>query len=108
MNTHQTDDWLDKLLTEQSDYIDDHGFTQQVMSSLPKKKNYAQLRAAILSIFSVLACIVGFIILPGAEFLVNGLAQLTNFKSFSSVHLLVLIPIALLYWGAITAAVNEK
>jgi len=55
-------DWLDAKLRDEMPYIDDAGFTKQVMQKLPGSRRAPRpVRAAIILGATVLACFVAFI-----------------------------------------------
>ena len=85
---------LEALLRTADESIDDDGFTARVMHQLPRRRMVASRRATILSIASLAACLVGFVVFPGVEHIQN---------------LLVLLAMALDYpepahWAAATLA----
>jgi hypothetical protein len=55
-------DWLDAKLRDEMPYIDDAGFTKQVMQKLPAGRRAPRpVRAAILLGATVLACVLAFV-----------------------------------------------
>jgi hypothetical protein len=105
----QAEDWLDRVLHEEQDYIADAGFSARVMSALPATHRpwYAS-RSVVLLLATVIACGAG-LVLPGvANYILTSLIDIFTLKSFSPDKLAVLVPIALLYWGGLSAAVAER
>lgn len=78
MDEQLQEDWLDARLRDESSYIDDAGFTAQVMQQLPPRRRHsASLRALILCGVTLVACIIayfvtgrGAVLANAAEFLV--------------------------------------
>jgi hypothetical protein len=48
MNPPESNDPLDALLSENDAYVEDHGFTARVLTSLPPRRRRSWLRPAIL------------------------------------------------------------
>lgn len=65
MNPPETNDPLDALLRENDAYVEDHGFTARVLTTLPPRRRRSWLRPAIL----LGATLIGFLLmawwLPG-------------------------------------------
>ena len=101
-------DWLDVLLSQESEYIRDDGFTVRVLAALPATSRpwYAS-RSFILLAATMFACVAAFLVPGLANYVVGSLMDLVTLKSVSAGKLAVLIPIALLYWAGLSAAAAE-
>lgn len=67
MPTPPSDDWLDNLLTSEPEYIDDDGFTSQVVSALPSSPTGVWRRRIILGFATLCAMLAGFLIRPTTQ-----------------------------------------
>jgi hypothetical protein len=69
MNQVNQEDWLDQQLREAAPYIDDAGFTAQVLQQLPPpRRGRERLRAAILLGMTFLASILAYVVSGGGRF----------------------------------------
>ena len=85
------EDWLETRLCEEAAYIDDAGFTAQVMQKLPAPRpSQSSLRGAILLGATILACIVAYFVSDGGHFLVSAV------QSFAAMPLWLICTIAIL------------
>ena len=102
-------DWLDDLLRQETDYVDDKGFTARVLAALPETRRawYAS-RSVVLLAATVLASVVALLIPGLASYVVGSLIDIVNLKSVSAGKLAVLVPIALFYWVGLSAAAAER
>src|SRR5438552_2210744 len=69
MDEQLQEDWLDRRLREEMPYIDDAGFTAQVVQKLPASSRYS-LRALILVSITLLASVVTYLASDGGRFLI--------------------------------------
>jgi len=102
-------DWLDDLLRQEADYVDDRGFTARVLAALPETRRawYAS-RGFILLAATVLASVAALLIPGLASYVVGSLIDIVALKSVSAGKLAVLVPIALFYWAGLSAAAAER
>ena len=70
MDEELQEDWLEQRLREEVPYIDDAGFTAQVVRKLPATGSRRSWRAAILLCVTLLASILTYLISDGGHFLV--------------------------------------
>ncbi len=72
MNEQFQEDWLDARLREEAPYIDDAGFTAQVVQKLPPRRaSRNSFRGAILLGVTMLACVVTYFASDGGRFLIS-------------------------------------
>ncbi|MBA3831562.1 MAG: hypothetical protein H0X34_06660 [Chthoniobacterales bacterium] len=71
------EDWLEARLHEESPYIDDGGFTAQLVQKLPPRRAAGgSFRGAILLCVTLLACVVTYLVSGGGRFLVSAVNDL--------------------------------
>ena len=70
MDEQLQEDWLDRRLREEMPYIDDAGFTAQVVQKLPAQGSRHSLRAWILISITLLASVVTYFASDGGRFLI--------------------------------------
>ncbi len=71
------EDWLDRELREAAPYIDDEGFTAQVLQELaPPRRRRDLLRAIILLGMTFLASVLAYVISGGGRFVSETLERL--------------------------------
>ena len=106
-NEHEP--WLDNMLRENNAYIDDDGFTQRVMDSLPAPRRRAfRWRAMILMTSAVLAALLVVFLLPGATLVRDTLWQIAAYRPLQSpVPVLPAVVLALIIGSGVAAAVTE-
>jgi hypothetical protein len=78
MDEQLKEDWLDARLREEAPYIDDAGFTVQVIQKLPAPRSRQSLRSAILLSITILASIITYLVSDGGEFLIRAAAHLAS------------------------------
>jgi hypothetical protein len=76
MDEQLQEDWLDARLREEMLYIDDAGFTAQVMQKLPAPGSRRSFRAAILLCITLLASVATYFASDGGRFLVVAVYRL--------------------------------
>lgn len=69
------EDWLDARLREENPYIDDAGFTAQVLQKLPAHRAQRSFRGLILLCLTLLACGLTYAVSGGGAFLVSAVNQ---------------------------------
>jgi hypothetical protein len=77
MDGNNQEDWLDRQLQEAAPYIEDNGFTAQVLEKLPApRRQHRSLRTIILLGSSALASAVAYALSDGGRFVVIGMSKL--------------------------------
>jgi hypothetical protein len=107
---HHGDAWIEQLLASAATadpYIEDDGFSARVLAQLPPQTVRSRTQWVV-PLMSVVAFLVGLGFLSGGENLSTRLAELVSLDSISIRALLaVILPLALLYWLAVGAAVQQ-
>jgi hypothetical protein len=67
------EDWLDARLRDEAPYIDDAGFTAQVVRRLPAPRPRRSFRALILICITLLGSILTYIVSGGGKFIGAGI-----------------------------------
>ena len=78
MNDPLQEDWLDARLREQAPYIEDAGFTAQVIQKLPARRQPRSLRGAILLCVTLLASVITYTVSDGGGFLIAAATRLAS------------------------------
>ena len=73
-------DWLDRRLREEAQYIDDAGFTANVMLKLPAHRATRSLRSTILIATAVLASLCAYYLSGGGRFIYEAFARAELFS----------------------------
>ena len=95
MTTPPNNDWLDDLLKEEPEYIDDAGFSAKIVSALPSHAKLLWRRRLILGIATFCALLAASFILPSFSELGQRLQSATGYISVSwSMALMVLALLA--------------
>ena len=69
MNEMGQEDWLDRRLQDAAPYIDDGGFTAQVLKRLPSRRRARRpLRAVILLGITLLVSVIAYFVSDGGRF----------------------------------------
>ena len=77
MDEQFQEDWLDARLREEAPYIDDAGFTAQLVQKLPAQRAArSSFRGAILLCLTLLACVVTYLVSDGGHFLISAVNDL--------------------------------
>ena len=100
-------DWLDRQLREATPYIDDAGFTRQVLAKLPAPR--VQTRAArsvILIALTIIGTVIAYVLSDGGLFITKGLLRLALFPM--PLVLLAALVTGILVTGIGLAAVLSK
>src|SRR3954469_8511441 len=101
MNLPDTTDPLESLLREQNPYVEDNGFTAQVMAALPQSRRRAWLRPTLL----LGATAIGYVL--AIQWIPWNLLSSSVLLSFNSQALpawgLLLAVVGSLVWGVIAA-----
>jgi len=83
MNEEHKHDWLEDALRQGPRYIDDAGFTGHVVAALPPARRHRiWLRPVILGGASLVAGVIGLLVLPGGKFVSDCVLQLVWARSF--------------------------
>lgn len=111
LSDHQGDAWIGRVLASDAaadPYVEDDGFSARVLAQLPPRTVRSRTRWVV-PLMSVVAFLVGLGLLSGGENLSTRLAELVSQDSISIRALLaVFLPLALLYWLAVGAAIQQK
>ena len=75
MTENLQEDWLDARLREEAGYIDDAGFTAQVVQKLPARPVRNWLRGGILLGLTAAACLLVYILTGGGWFVAEMIAR---------------------------------
>ena len=77
MDEQLQEDWLDARFREEAPYIDDAGFTAQVVRKLPPRRAaQSSFRGAFLLAVTTLACVVTYFVSGGGRFLISAVNDL--------------------------------
>ncbi len=78
MDEQLQEDWLDARLREEAPYIDDAGFTAQLVQKLPARRAARNsFRGAIMLGITLLACLVTYLASDGGRFLISAVNTMT-------------------------------
>ena len=108
MNPPKTSDPLEKLLQEQSAYVEDVGFTARVISSLPRPARRSWVRPLVLLGATLAGLVLSIYWMPWGELpsLDRPLLALLDAKVLSP-WLVVVTILASLVWGMVAASQLE-
>jgi hypothetical protein len=110
MNLPEENDPIDALLREQNAYLDDAGFTNRVIQSLPRRRR-AWLRPVILSGAIAIGSVLAIRWLPWGNLLALDLSSLKSLFAADSPTLLSLVTVlavgASLVWSIISVLQRE-
>ena len=76
MDEQLQEDWLDAKLREEAPYIDDAGFTAQVVQKLPTPGRSRRTRNVILLGVTIIASLIAYLVSGGGTFLTAAAAFL--------------------------------
>jgi hypothetical protein len=104
MNPPESNDPLDALLREQDKYIEDNGFTARIVAALPRRRRRAWLRPVLLLGTVAIGSVLAVLWLPWRNLPVLDSSALLSLDSQVLMPwLLVLLVMAALVWGAMSA-----
>lgn len=106
----QNQDWLDAMFKQDHQYIQDNGFTERVLEALPTKRQISLLRNTVLLVSVLVSFGLGFVFLPGGQFLKDAIVSVTQFSLNPFATPLPFLPLAMLIvtlWGAFVLASSE-
>lgn len=111
-HSEQNDEsWLDDVMRKDQRYIDDDGFTEQVLSRLPppRSRGRSRWRTPILAISALLAAVIGLVALPGGELVSQSLWQLLSYRPEQSPLPIVpaLVTLLVIAGGAAAALAHD-
>ncbi|HEY2799159.1 MAG TPA: hypothetical protein VGI85_01075 [Chthoniobacterales bacterium] len=79
MDEELQEDWLDARLREEAPYVDDAGFTAQLVQKLPARRAAGpSFRGAILLAITIFACVVTYFASGGGYFLISAVDTLAT------------------------------
>ena len=76
-------DWLDRRLREEATYIDDAGFTANLMQKLPARRAARSVRSTILIATAVLASLCAYYLSGGGRFIYEAFARAELFSTLT-------------------------
>lgn len=101
-------DWLDDVLKQDDQYINDDGFAARVVAALPAKHKRAWLRPVILCSATMAGLALTFTILPVPIYLADSFVQLVHARSLSAVPVLPVALIVSFFWATFAAVADEN
>ena len=108
MKEMNQEDWLDRELREAAPYIDDEGFTVQVLQQLPPPRRRHDLRrAAIILGMTFLASVLAYVVSGGGRFVSVTLERLAALPALW-VLVLALASGLVIAAGGATAAISRS
>ena len=75
MDENLQEDWLDAKLRDEAAYIDDRGFTANVVRKLPARPVRHSLRAVILIGLTLVASAIAYVLSGGGWFIAEGVTR---------------------------------
>lgn len=110
MNESQNQDWLEALLKQAQDEIEDAGFASRVLQALPLQSPGRRYRFAVVMAFTALACLLCFFFLPAGQFIWESVLLVFNPNSWisASVSIGSLVMVAMVIWGALSVATASE
>jgi hypothetical protein len=75
MDENLQEDWLDAKLRDEAAYIDDGGFTANVVRKLPAHRVRHSLRAVILIGLTLVASAIAYVVSGGGWFIAEGVTR---------------------------------
>jgi hypothetical protein len=108
LSESEGEDWLDALLirdARETPSVDDGGFTARVLTALPARRRAA---VWIVPASAVLASVLGFYVLGGAEYFFDALLDLFTERKFGGMQVSVLGTLLVLYACAAAGAWSER
>lgn len=106
----ESNDWLDKLLVNEEMYIEDNGFTEQVMHQLPayQPRKVFSLEPLILIVTALLASGLAFVSLPDSMSLYQQLVTYVATQSiWSNFGILLLLSLVGCSVGGLLATLSD-
>lgn len=85
MSDSERDDWLEEMLQREDAYIDDKGFTERIMTTLPPVRVSRKLRTPILAASTLIACFVGLVVFPNGAHLFTAINNVAATVSLTPV-----------------------
>lgn len=108
MNEQPQRDWLDDVLKEGPRYIEDNGFSARVVSALPRRKQRAWVRTAVLGGAAVAGCALGLVLLPGGKFVADCALQLATARTLTPSLIMPALIVAALVGTSLIPVATEK
>ena len=106
----EDDDWIEHVLRADAaaaPHVDDEGFTARVLARLPLRAGWSPARW-IVPAMGFLGCAIGLVALSGGIDLSASLTDIVNLESLSMrTFVKAALPVALLYWLAVGAAMQQ-
>jgi hypothetical protein len=107
MNRPERNDPLDALLREQNQYVEDNGFTQRVISALPRRHSQFPLSQIFLLVVTAIGSALAISQLPLESLPALNLSTLLSLNSYVLLPwVLVFSVVTSLVWATVTVAVQ--
>lgn len=75
MDENLQEDWLDARLRDEAAYVDDGGFTANIVRKLPARRVRHWLRAVILLGVTLVASVIAYLLSGGGWFIAEGVTR---------------------------------
>lgn len=80
MSSMKERDWLEEMLRSKEPVIEDRGFTQRVLTSLPPRNAAEKARTWIIMGAALVGCLLGLLAFPTAGFVLDKAIDLFSFE----------------------------
>ena len=97
-------DWLDAKLRDEAPYIDDGGFTANVMQKLPARRATRSLRSTILIAAAILASLCAYYFSAGGRFIYVAIARAELFSPLTILIAALAVGVVMVGCAAYAAA----
>jgi len=102
--TKLTDDEFLRSVMQQA-HVEDGGFTDRVVSALPKKRRRFGKREAVIFGSALVAGVAGFAAVSGVQLDVDALAHVSRTNWLPIVSVAIVVGVA--FWGALSVAADQ-
>jgi hypothetical protein len=100
-------DWLEELLAQPEPEIEDCDFTVWVLKAVPQRRSSSRIRLLIMLIFTFVACVLSFWVLPTGDYLWAVVDEAFCFESWIGVPITSLLVVLMIVFGAFAFANSE-
>jgi protein-S-isoprenylcysteine O-methyltransferase Ste14 len=102
-------DWLDRQLREAAPYLDDNGFTRDVLQKLPVQRPRLQMiRATVLFVATVLASVLAYFLSDGGRFVLEAVERMAGMSPLMVIGIGAIFGILVMAGGATAALVKNR
>jgi hypothetical protein len=109
MTNTKEKDWLDAILEQKEEEVDDLGFSARVMENLPKRTVSHKLRSLVVLGFTLVSCLLTFFVLPGGDYLWNTISEVFCFSCWEiAVPVSSLAMVLVIVFSTVSFAVAES